>query len=149
MKLGPRHFLYLAICFIVGGFGLVILGQQDQSRVEQHEGEHAAITIIDLKETEDRKPLRTYMGIGLIAIGLILAARNLRVREQAESAEVVLTKKEEEIVDTIRRGLTNKEIAQEMNVSLSTVKSHVNNIYRKVGVNSRSELLKELNKIRV
>ncbi|MEQ3655414.1 MAG: helix-turn-helix transcriptional regulator [Dokdonia sp.] len=51
-----------------------------------------------------------------------------------------LTAQEEKIVQLILQNHTNKEIATSIFVSLSTVKSHINNIYRKLGVSSRTQL---------
>lgn len=51
-----------------------------------------------------------------------------------------LTKKEREVVMYLIRGLPYKSIASVMNISPSTVTNHVNNIYRKSGVHSKSEL---------
>lgn len=48
-----------------------------------------------------------------------------------------LTAKEMEVMQLLHRGMSNKEIAAALSVSLSTVKTHVNNIYRKLQVNSR------------
>jgi DNA-binding NarL/FixJ family response regulator len=39
----------------------------------------------------------------------------------------------------IARGKANKQIASEMFVAMSTVKTHVNNLYRKLGVSSRTQ----------
>ena len=39
-------------------------------------------------------------------------------------------------------GKSNKDIAAENFVELSTVKTHINNIYAKLGVNSRREAIK-------
>lgn len=51
-----------------------------------------------------------------------------------------LTKKEKEIVSLICQGLRNKEIAQQLNISEQTVKSHCNRIFKKVGVSDRLQL---------
>ena len=48
-----------------------------------------------------------------------------------------LTRREEELIPLIGRGLTNKEIAAQLNVSEETIKSHVHRILRKVGVDDR------------
>ncbi len=53
---------------------------------------------------------------------------------------VVLTKKEKEIVDLICHGYRNKEIAQKLDISEQTVKSHCNRIYKKMGVTDRLQL---------
>ena len=51
-----------------------------------------------------------------------------------------LTSKEKEIIDLILEGKSNKEIAEILYVSLSTVKTHINNIYGKINIKSRKEL---------
>ena len=51
-----------------------------------------------------------------------------------------LTSREIEVVQLIARGKTNKEIAQAMNISALTVKSHVQNIFKKCGLRRRTEL---------
>ena len=51
-----------------------------------------------------------------------------------------LTNQEQNVCNAIIEGKTNKEIASELFVSLSTVKTHVNNIYKKLNVKTREEL---------
>ncbi|WP_233164174.1 helix-turn-helix domain-containing protein [Snuella sedimenti] len=51
-----------------------------------------------------------------------------------------LTKQEQNILNLLLEEKTNKEIADTLFVSLSTVKTHVNNIYKKLDVQSRSEI---------
>jgi DNA-binding NarL/FixJ family response regulator len=48
-----------------------------------------------------------------------------------------LTRREEELIPLIGRGLTNKEIAAQLNLSEETIKSHVHRILRKVGADDR------------
>jgi DNA-binding NarL/FixJ family response regulator len=50
-----------------------------------------------------------------------------------------LTAREEEILDLIRAGRTNGEIARTLFISESTVKVHVRHIFEKLGVHSRAE----------
>ncbi|MEM7037390.1 MAG: response regulator transcription factor, partial [Bacteroidota bacterium] len=50
-----------------------------------------------------------------------------------------LTQKEMQVLEKIGAGLTNKQIAAALFISESTVKTHINNIYRKTGLNSRTE----------
>ncbi len=52
-----------------------------------------------------------------------------------------LTPREREIVRLIAQGLTNRQIAERLVLSLNTVKTHRLNIYRKLGLQSRSELV--------
>ena len=51
----------------------------------------------------------------------------------------VLTKRELEILEKIVSGLIDKEIATELHISEHTVRSHIKNIYRKMGVSSKSQ----------
>ena len=48
-----------------------------------------------------------------------------------------LTRRERQLVPLLGRGLTNKEIAAEFNLSEQTVKNHIHRILRKVGANGR------------
>jgi DNA-binding NarL/FixJ family response regulator len=53
---------------------------------------------------------------------------------------VPLTEREEDVVRSLARGLTNAEIGEQLYISLSTVKSHVANIQGKLGVRNRVEI---------
>ena len=50
-----------------------------------------------------------------------------------------LTDREREVLMLIAKGLTNKEIAINLHVSIKTVKSHVSSIIQKLGVASRTQ----------
>lgn len=51
-----------------------------------------------------------------------------------------LTPGEVEVADAVTRGLTNKEVAAELFMSVNTVEAHLKRIFRKQGVRSRTEL---------
>ena len=51
---------------------------------------------------------------------------------------IILTKREQEVLDLLTMGLTNAQIAERLVVSLSTVNTHVRSIYNKLEVTSRS-----------
>jgi DNA-binding NarL/FixJ family response regulator len=53
--------------------------------------------------------------------------------------EVRLTSRESEIAELLDEGLSNKEIAQRLSISLSTVKNHVHSILDKLQVTRRGE----------
>lgn len=55
--------------------------------------------------------------------------------------DALLTAKEIAIVGHVVQGMRNREIAGEMNLSEGTVKVHLHNIFRKLGVTSRTELI--------
>lgn len=51
-----------------------------------------------------------------------------------------LTNAELRVVGLVKEGLTNPQIAQRLFVSAQTVKTHMKNVFRKLGVSSRAEL---------
>ena len=55
-----------------------------------------------------------------------------------------LSVREAEMAVMIARGLANKEIAAELHISPATVRTHIYNLYQKVGARSRVELLNKL-----
>jgi LuxR family maltose regulon positive regulatory protein len=52
-----------------------------------------------------------------------------------------LSERELEVLRLIAAGLSNREIAEELVVAVSTVKTHINNIYRKFDVSSRTQAI--------
>ncbi len=56
-----------------------------------------------------------------------------------------VTKREHEIVTHICQGKTNQQIADELFISLQTVKDHTHRIYSKIGVKSRMQLVQLVN----
>ncbi len=53
--------------------------------------------------------------------------------------EVPLTQRESEVLRQLAYGLTNKQIAEALDISYETVKEHVQHILRKVGVTDRTQ----------
>jgi DNA-binding CsgD family transcriptional regulator len=85
---------------------------------------------------------RRSVNIGLIALILLLTYLVLRQRKgQNKSILPELSKQETLVRSLILQGKSNKEIANELYISLSTVKSHITNIYSKLNVANRRELL--------
>ena len=58
-----------------------------------------------------------------------------------------LTPREAEVVRLITQGRKNADICETLYISSSTLKKHTNNIYKKLNVNSRIELLNLISKI--
>jgi DNA-binding NarL/FixJ family response regulator len=55
-------------------------------------------------------------------------------------AAMVLSPREEDVVRCVALGLRNAEVAKELAISEETVKTHLNRIFRKLGVRDRMEL---------
>lgn len=66
--------------------------------------------------------------------------RKLLTSMREHEKNVNLARREREIVYHICQGYRNKEIAQKLNISEQTVKSHCNRIYKKLGVSDRLQL---------
>ncbi len=57
----------------------------------------------------------------------------------AADVEAPLTQRESEVLRQLAYGLTNKEIAESLEISYETVKEHVQHILRKIGVTDRTQ----------
>ena len=55
------------------------------------------------------------------------------------TSTVTLTEREREVLALIARGFTNRRIADELYLSLDTVKTHVRKLFRKLGVDNRTQ----------
>lgn len=76
-------------------------------------------------------------------IKLLVRNENHSVQEtlQITAKKFLLSSREKDVLAELIDGRTNFEIGEKLSVSLSTVKKHVYNIFNKIGVNSRSQLL--------
>ena len=57
-------------------------------------------------------------------------------------ASDLITARERQVIQSLLEGATAREVAQELELSLHTVRTHIRNIYGKTGVTSRLELLR-------
>ncbi len=55
--------------------------------------------------------------------------------------EILLTPREQEILELLAQGYTNGQIAKKLIISVNTVKNHVHNILEKLGVSNRAKLV--------
>lgn len=74
--------------------------------------------------------------------------RDLPVGARARPLEP-LSERELEVLALLASGRTNAEIAKELFVALGTVKSHVNNIYRKLGAANRADAVTRAREMRL
>jgi|SRR5579859_6588043 len=76
---------------------------------------------------------------GMIAIPMSLATRLLGQRPPGEVLAEPLTPREQEVLNLLSQGLSNKLIARSLQISEHTVKFHVSSIYTKLGAASRTD----------
>jgi len=62
---------------------------------------------------------------------------------EREDKKIELTPREQEILHHLVRGLTNKEISSATNLAVDTVKTHLRNIFRKLGVKNRTQAIRQ------
>lgn len=85
-------------------------------------------------------------GFILFALLILLVFLFIRKRKKTKiyNKQLVnkLSEREIALILLIQQGKANKEIATELFISLSTVKTHINNIYKKLDLKSRDEMRK-------
>ena len=67
--------------------------------------------------------------------------RRAEARGGDEDLEL-LTSREREVLQLLAEGLSNREIAEQLNISIKTVETHRSNMMGKLGVSSKTELVK-------
>jgi DNA-binding NarL/FixJ family response regulator len=64
-----------------------------------------------------------------------------RIRRRRGATATTLTEREREILDLLAQGLPNADIAQQLSLSVHTVRNHVANLSAKLGAHSKLEVL--------
>ena len=83
------------------------------------------------------------VGRGLVVLPPSLTERLLGTPTAVEALSEPLTAREDEVLALLGRGLPNKLIARELNISEHTVKFHVSSVYAKLGVTNRAEAVSQ------
>jgi LuxR family transcriptional regulator, maltose regulon positive regulatory protein len=78
---------------------------------------------------------------------LALLAQESAAPGAGERLSEPLSERELEVLALVAAGKANVEIASSLFVSLSTVKTHINNLYRKLGVSSRTQAIARARKL--
>jgi DNA-binding CsgD family transcriptional regulator len=121
----------------------------NSSYAEQYSELLGQLSISDTQLQLNRYQRFTYL---LLVICLLLIAAvtflGLRLRQYRQAMvqpqHLSLTNQEERIAQLIAQEKTNKEIAAELFISHSTVKTHIRNLYAKLEVNSRQAFIEKL-----
>ena len=80
------------------------------------------------------------LGLSILANLWFIITRRKERSKKLSNLKDQLTTQEEKILDLILNNLSNKDIAETLFISVSTVKTHINNIYKKLNVQSREEI---------
>lgn len=73
----------------------------------------------------------------LLIIGL--QKKNAEMGSKIEGKLLELSLRQREVFDLIVRGKSNKEITAELHIELSTLKTHINQVYKILGIRNRKE----------
>lgn len=85
---------------------------------------------------------------GGAAMSPVIALKTLQMIRQPKSKDQEyqdfgLSKREIELLDQLKNGLTYEEIASNLSISFHTVRKHIENIYRKLQVNNKVEAVQK------
>jgi DNA-binding CsgD family transcriptional regulator len=143
-----------ALSELVGEAGHLVVGLQDTADVVLADGDLPGETrlVVSLGGADDGLPgvLSREAGARQIDAALRAVAAGLIVRApgaveagfaamRESDGHALLTPRELDVLAALAEGITNKAIARRLNISLHTVKFHVESLFRKLGARTRTE----------
>jgi len=79
---------------------------------------------------------------GLMAEALVNLKQQIGMERPAPANMEQLTERQRDIVGWVTQGLSNKEIGRHLGISPTTVKTHLHNIFERIGVSGRQHLVR-------
>ena len=76
------------------------------------------------------------------------STRNLRQEKQSQGELDLLTKTQREILHMMAMGLSNKEIAKQRDVSLSSIEQRISEIFKAFGLNNNESVVPRVEAVR-
>jgi two-component system response regulator DesR len=118
----------------------VIAPRYDEEEADAALAAGAYVYIVETSHPEDiRAAIRQGFQTSVFLGSGDVSATPRIVRPPAKSESHSLTKREQEILRLVSEGKSNGEVARQLWVTEQTVKFHLSNIYRKLGVTNRTE----------
>ena len=121
----------------------LLLGHPDRGGISQLQKEHPQLTIIALVTLlTDASWLKGYHGVFEINDSRLTITNKLNEivqnhgKQEKGNEDVELSKREIDVLVAVAKGMMNKEIAEQMHLSIHTVITHRKNIARKTGIKS-------------
>ncbi|XID74808.1 response regulator [Alkanindiges sp. WGS2144] len=123
---------------------IVVVSAHEEASVIQRAMAHGAVAYIPKSAPPHHigEALRAVLeGDTWVPPNLPLNLHDPRAREEADFAERIkaLTPQQFRVLMMVAEGLLNKQIAYELDVSEATIKAHVTAIFRKLGVQNRTQ----------
>jgi DNA-binding NarL/FixJ family response regulator len=116
---------------------IVVSGSEDQTRIDAAFAAGAAAYVLKRAHPEDlASAFRQMFSRSLYLAGGRASAQSTLTNE---ADDVGLTRREREILQLVAEGGTNGEVARRLWVTEQTVKFHLANIFRKLGVTNRTQ----------
>lgn len=124
---------------------------------------HPAVKVVMLSGVDDPRVVQRALGLGAAAfvtkdvdprdLAAVLRqtleetvecrpARLQAADDGVREARRLLTPSELAVLEALARGLVNKQIAAELGIAQQTVKFHLTNVYRKLGLSNRTEAIR-------
>jgi DNA-binding CsgD family transcriptional regulator len=143
-----------ALCRVIAEAGHTVVGIQDEADIVLADGSRppeGARSVVGLGIMDERfrgalpreaDARQIDAAIRAVAAGLIVRApaRENGFGAMRESeGHALLTPRELEVLAALAEGMTNKAIARRLDISLHTVKFHVESLFRKLGARTRTE----------
>ncbi|MEL7124010.1 MAG: response regulator transcription factor [Bacteroidota bacterium] len=104
--------------------------------------------LLKTSSIEDVKKGIKEVNAGYASITPAIARKVIQFFRPKKSLKANLSPREREIIDLLTQGLSFKMIADELNISINTVRTHTKKIYKKLEVNSRAELFAKITVMR-
>jgi DNA-binding NarL/FixJ family response regulator len=118
---------------------VVMLSGVDDPRVAQRTLRHGAAAFV--KKGVDPRDLAAVLR-QVLEQTVVSPSAVCEADESTLELRSLLTSSELAVLEALARGLVNKQIAHELDIAPQTVKFHLTNVYRKLGVRNRTEAMR-------